>query len=196
QEALAYGAHLRLSLGAFAGQPRAHRQATPGPQPTGRPPEEARLVEEVLAALNIPDDVEGLAREAYALDVGTAKAGGPADSVPRGRQPRPAALHRAEGHAGHRAAVAGGQLDRAAPHAASHIENAVSLPQPGGGGQDVDQAALGQARRFVLLPEAVVNVRPPEEPVERRGQVVVVSDRPLGDRIADDHDAHPGLVRM
>ena len=80
-----------------------------------------------------------------------------------------------------------GQMNRRAAHAAADVEQPLPRRHLGQRRQPFGQLQLGGTRRFIGFPIAVVNVRPPQQSVERRRQIVVAANDALLDRWAGKH---------
>ena len=87
------------------------------------------------------------------------------------------------------AAARFGQMNRRPTHAAADVQQVLSSSHFGKRGEPLGQLQLGRARRFVGFPIAVMDVRPPQEPVKRRRKIVVAANHSLLNVGAGDHVA-------
>ena len=111
--------------------------------------------------------------------------------MPAGRTRGPEPLESANGDAGHAAVLLAGQVDRGAAHSAADIEHVFAAVNARCTGQCLREMLPGLRRRFVGLPQTVVQVPSPKKPIERRYEVIMVANYPLGNTGTFDHDAAP-----
>ena len=153
----------------------------------------------MLCALDTPDDVEGEVVEVDSFGVCTPKLRPAARSLEHGRGRGPLALHATERDAHDVAAKVTSEPDRRAPHAAADVEYPLAAIDLRQFGERVGKLLLRGPRRYLrhpsrsilIRPQSMVDVRPPEQPIERRGDIVVAANRSLCYRVGLDHRPRP-----
>ena len=78
-------------------------------------------------------------------------------------------------------------MNRRAAHAATDIEHRVAVANSRLASQGLGELLLGLGRRFLAIPKPMVNVPPPEKPIEGRRQIIMLADKLLRNTRTLDH---------
>src|SRR5262249_26013072 len=116
------------------------------PQPRGRALKKRRLIEKMLAALDIPNHVKRMRREGNPFRIIAHETDALARTLTTGGDAGPHALQWTERNARRPPAIPDGQIDGAAAHATPDIEDVFIGLDRRGTRQAIDQATLGQGR--------------------------------------------------
>ena len=130
----------------------------------------------MLGAFDTPHDVERIGGKLDLLRIGAEKLRLIVDLMPVGGARSPTALKRTDRDADGVATAGLRQVNRRAAHAATDVEDFLAAGDACEVGKPLGQLDLSASRRFVGGPEAMMDVRSPEQAIEQGRQIVVTLD--------------------